>query len=738
MKNTNKNSLSISSVCLILLTVLFAFSQAQAQTITYKGDVKLPPPLVATPISAINDSGLNATDLNVPSDLSSVSNNSRVLFTFRTVYTMYNDANGKPYFVRTINLAGLRTFSINERHNNISPTHRGGAPNMTGNYGLGVYQLVSPIGARPAALVFTFPSEAQAISHGGIYGGNTTTIFATGPGKLQLYSVAIEHAEGVYSPTPTMIIPSDTPDAALALSGHRLAQTFGTDGNLYVMDTTAKRIMTFDLGLNGGTRGRLLNSFFLDPEKPADNSLTMDFAGNLYVGDGLGGFNMYSKEGQWKMGFSDTYTPDPNNLIRSNGSVRSYMNFYASGLNDGNGTLDIYDRTGYRQYTIKASSNTPPTATNDSYSTDEDTALTVTAASGVSANDTDNENDVLTATLLTGPSHAASFTLNPDGSFSYTPAANFHGSDSFTYKVSDGTVDSNSATVTLTVTPINDAPGFTKGADQTVLEDAGAQSVAGWATNINAGPADESGQALDFLLTNNNDGLFSAQPAVSSAGVLTYTPAPNANGTATVTLRIKDNGGTASGGVDASATQSFTITVNAVNDAPTISVAPGGLFPTDTSAQLNLVVADIDNSAANLTLSAVSSNTQLVPNGKIAFGGTGANRTTTIAIINGLTGTAVITLTVSDGQISSTITVTVKVGGNGSDTLVGTDGTDILFGQNGNDTLFGGGGIDLLSGGKGDDRLTGGADADHFDGGQGSDTATDFNQSEGDTQSNLP
>jgi Ca2+-binding RTX toxin-like protein len=478
-----------------------------------------------------------------------------------------------------------------------------------------------------------------AISYGGIYNGFTTSIVAfILNGKLQLTSAEIRHAAGAYVdeglngwewlpryPITTMIIPSDTPDADLAISGYRLSQTFGTDGNLYVLDPGGKRILAFDLGLNGGVRGTLLRSFLLDPEKPVNNSLTMDFGGNLYVGDGAGGFNMYSKEGQWKMGYSDTYIPDPN-LNYTN--FTPYMNFYASGLNDGNGTLDIYDPTGYRQYTINASSNTPPTATNDSYSTDEDTALTVTAASGVSANDTDNENDDLTATLLTSPSHAASFALNPDGSFNYTPNANFHGTDSFTYKVSDGTVDSNIATVTLTVNP--------------------------------------------------------------------------------------------------------------VNDAPTISVAPGGLFPTDTSARLNLAVADVDNSAASLTLGAASSNTLLVPNGNIAFSGTGANRTTTIAIVNGLTGTAVITLTVSDGQRSSTITVTAQVGGNGSDTLVGTDGTDILFGQNGDDTLFGGGGIDLLSGGRGDDRLTGGADADHFDGGQGSDTATDFNQSEGDTQINLP
>jgi VCBS repeat-containing protein len=405
--------------------------------------------------------------------------------------------------------------------------------------------------------------------------------------------------------------------------GNNFAQAYGADNNLYLWDLDNRRILTFDTGVNGGTRGTLLRAFDLDPTKTANNSMTVDLVGNFYIGDGEGGFNMYDKYGQWKKGFQATYQPDPDAP-----RFFPYMNYYASGLNDGNGTLDIRDGTGYRQYSIYAVSNTNPTAANDSYITNEDTALNVTAASGVIANDADNEEDVLTATLLTNPSNAASFTLNADGSFSYTPAANFNGSDSFTYKVSDGSLESNTATVS--------------------------------------------------------------------------------------------------------------ITVNAVNDAPTISVAPGGLFPTDTSARLNLVVADVDTSAASLTLSAASSNTQLVPNSNIAFVGTGANRTSTIAFVNRLTGTAIVTLTVSDGQVSSTTTITVKVGGNGSDTLTGTDGTDILFGQNGDDTLFGGGGMDLLSGGRGNDRLTGGAGADHFDGGQGNDTATDFNQSEADTQTSLP
>ena len=60
---------------------------------------------------------------------------------------------------------------------------------------------------------------------------------------------------------------------------------------------------------------------------------------------------------------------------------------------------------------------------------------------------------------MTGPANAESFTLNADGSFTYTPADDFNGPDSFTYKANDGTADSNTVTVTLTVTAVNDAPG---------------------------------------------------------------------------------------------------------------------------------------------------------------------------------------------------------------------------------------------------------------------------------------
>jgi hypothetical protein len=121
---------------------------------------------------------------------------------------------------------------------------------------------------------------------------------------------------------------------------------------------------------------------------------------------------------------------------------------------------------------------------------------------------------------------------------------------------------------------VNVAPSYAAGASQTVLEDSGAHAVSGWATAVSPGPSSESSQAVSFSVSTDNSSLFSAAPAVAPDGTLTYTSAPNANGTAHVTVFAVDDGGIADGGHDTSASQSFTITVTAVNDAPTFT--PGG------------------------------------------------------------------------------------------------------------------------------------------------------------------
>jgi streptogramin lyase len=95
--------------------------------------------------------------------------------------------------------------------------------------------------------------------------------------------------------------------------------------------------------------------------------------------------------------------------------------------------------------------NALPVANDDAYTTAQDAPLRV-AAPGVLGNDSDADGEALTAARVSGPADGT-LTLNADGAFTYTPAAGFHGRDSFTYRASDGTADSNTATVTITVNP---------------------------------------------------------------------------------------------------------------------------------------------------------------------------------------------------------------------------------------------------------------------------------------------
>ncbi len=168
--------------------------------------------------------------------------------------------------------------------------------------------------------------------------------------------------------------------------------------------------------------------------------------------------------------------------------------------------------------------------------------------------------------------------IDGSGGLTYTPADGATGSALITVSAMDdagtanGGVDTSAEqTFTITVGDVNDPPAFTAGADQTVDEDAGPQTVNGWATAISPGPANESGQTVSFNMGNDNNALFSSQPAVDSAGTLTYTSATGANGMATVTVQAVDDGGTADGGIDTSASQMFTITVTAVNSAPVLA-----------------------------------------------------------------------------------------------------------------------------------------------------------------------
>ncbi|QKJ21501.1 DUF4347 domain-containing protein [Poseidonibacter lekithochrous] len=153
----------------------------------------------------------------------------------------------------------------------------------------------------------------------------------------------------------------------------------------------------------------------------------------------------------------------------------------------------------------------------------------------------------------------------------FSPVSDKSGTASFTFKGYESGSYGADTNFEIKITAVNDTPEFTIGSNQTVDEDAGAQSVSNFITSIDeGGGSDEDSQSLTFTTTNDNNSLFSTQPTISSNGTLSYTSAINQSGTATVTVKLADDGGTADGATDF-VTKTFTITVNAVDDAPIVT-----------------------------------------------------------------------------------------------------------------------------------------------------------------------
>ncbi|MFO7763705.1 MAG: choice-of-anchor D domain-containing protein [Wenzhouxiangellaceae bacterium] len=205
-----------------------------------------------------------------------------------------------------------------------------------------------------------------------------------------------------------------------------------------------------------------------------------------------------------------------------------------------------------------------------------DDAFTVAEESPTTALDAlanDFDDGSFTIDSVTTPDAGGTAVVN-GGVIDYTPAADFAGVETFTYTISDGAGRTATAAVAVTVEPVNDAPSITLGADQSLLEDAGPQTEAGFATGFDpGGGADEAGQVIaDFIVSNDNEALFAVQPDIANDGTLSFEPADNANGSATVTVQVRDDGGTANGGNDLSPAETFVIEVEPVNDAPAITI----------------------------------------------------------------------------------------------------------------------------------------------------------------------
>ncbi len=299
--------------------------------------------------------------------------------------------------------------------------------------------------------------------------------------------------------------------------------------------------------------------------------------------------------------------------------------------------------------------NTPPVANAATATTLEDQSVTVDLRG------TDADGDPLVFTIVGAPAHG---TVGPitnataiSAQVTYTPAANYNGTDAFTFQADDGRGGQTTAAATITITAVNDPPIVTA-AGVTSLEDGGPQASSTWAA-FAPGPSDETAQTLTFVVqSNDSPALFAVAPSISPSGILTYTSAANAFGSARITVIARDNGGTANGGIDTSAPQTFTITILPINDPPTFVKGP------------DLSVSNSANYAQQWA-TAISSGPANESGQTITFTVTTAE-TALFAVQPTLSSTGVLTFTPASGA-TGTATITIVARDNGGTANGGGD-----------------------------------------------------------------
>lgn len=339
--------------------------------------------------------------------------------------------------------------------------------------------------------------------------------------------------------------------------------------------------------------------------------------------------------------------------------------------------------------------NRPPQAQNDTYTVAEDQVLAVSVAGGVLANDSDPDRDPLSAALVDGPQHGT-LQFDSTGAFTYTPEANYFGADTFTYRASDGKLDSLLATVTLQVAGVNDQPVAAPQAVR-VAED-GKVPILLAGSDVETAAA---GLTFTIVALPVNGTLF-YQGQVVTLGrsfvgppTLVYRPAAT---------------------IDGPGPDSFQFVVTDVaSQTPALTSPPA------------VVSIQIDKAVAN-------GQVVLDAAGVLRVGGTSANDLIHIQARNDL-GEDQVEVRYNDQQVrfSRSAVCEVRVWGRGGDDQIlmpdlalpaqffGGPGNDLLHGGSLDDLLFGGSGDDSLLGRQGNDLLLGGAGQDVLEGNKGDD-----------------
>jgi len=282
--------------------------------------------------------------------------------------------------------------------------------------------------------------------------------------------------------------------------------------------------------------------------------------------------------------------------------------------------------------------NDAPTSAPSSATIAEDTSL----VASLSANDIDGNSLVYATT--TNPTNGTLTLNSANGQYTYTPNLNFNGSDSFMFKVNDGTTDSNVSTVSITVTPVNDAPVLTLGTTTAVTID----ELTNFSFTSSATDAD--GNTLSYSLS----GAPAGASINSSTGVFTWTPT-EAQGPGVYPFSVVVSDGSLTD------SESITVTVNEVNVAPvTTGISVSTHQNVDKNINLAALSSDSDIPANTLTYVLVSGPT----NGTLATFNTSTGAVTYSPAAN-WTGSDSFTYKANDGTTDSnvsTVTITVDDG----------------------------------------------------------------------------
>ncbi len=273
----------------------------------------------------------------------------------------------------------------------------------------------------------------------------------------------------------------------------------------------------------------------------------------------------------------------------------------------------------------------PPLAADDTYTATEDIPLTIISPTGVLSNDDDLNGDRLTATVQSDVSSGI-LDLQLDGSFVYTPQAQFNGQDYFSYQVSDGVL-SDTALVTITIAAVNDAPVALDDTARTAEDEAVSISVL-------SNDADIENDSLSLTAVSPAQ---NGRPSISGQQVV-YSPSLNFAGTDNFTYRVSDG--------SLSDTALVTITIRAVNDAP---VARDDTASTneDEAVSISVLSNDVDIEDDSLSLTAVSP----AQNGRTGISGQQVVYSPSL----NFEGTDSFTYRVSDGSLSDTALVTITI-----------------------------------------------------------------------------